>query len=798
MTDPESTKTPADSLLGRLSYHASTSPDKNAISYLNTSGNQTPSIASSWSFIQIDKAANYLANRLLDASTDGLSPVKLSQGDRVLLVYPPCSSHFLISFLACLRAGLIAVPTYPPHPSRKESLASFAGIAFGSGAKIALTNGEFAAFKRVNEMKDALMSKFKGKGVGWPQISWVVTDNEPLLSPPSHNVLPEPELSTIAFLQYTSGSTSEPKGVCITHANLAHNLSIITNDLKASTSTVVVSWLPQYHDMGLIGSLLGILYCGGSGYYMSPIAFLARPMAWIEAVSQYRGTHLQAPNFAFGLTARKFNPEEYCFIETDGKRALDLTCLKHVINGAEPITKTSIDAFESAFQPFGLPCDPRVIYPTYGLAEHTVFVCSGGCGSITVKRRELEEDNKSIIVEGETNKEATSTLLGCGFPSAQNVDVCIVDPESRTALEEDCVGEIWINSPSKAMGYYGKDDITKSEFHAALSTDDPTTKGANDYLRSGDLGFLHQGELYICGRLKDLIIVGGRNYYPQDLETTAELLMTESLRPGCSAAFSINTSNTASAEGEEIVMLLELKDPLPKTKELKSIGEAITSAVRSEISKEFSLSLSCIVLLKARSVPKTTSGKISRSKARKAFLSGSLLEVYRCNFKESNGNSSSPNSLIEVASGATEAGTKNPPAARAPILPPSNVQSLDRKEIRELLLNAVSQIANTDKSLVSDTAPLNTFMDSVSLAQMKGMLEGQYGVKPLSDEYLFRDTTTLNKLVEIVKVGTAQDDTTTSTHAATDTQSPSVSVGQTGGIAGALGCPPGVVCCTIM
>lgn len=343
MTD--ATEIPADSLLDRLSYHAVTSPDKIAISYLNTSGNQTPSISSSWSFIQIHNAANYLANRLLDRSKDGLSPVEFSPGDRVLLVYPPCSPHFLISFLACLRAGLVAVPTYPPHPSRKESLASFAGIAIGSGAKIALTNGEFATFKRVNEMKDALMKKIKGKAVGWPQISWVVTDSEPLLSPPSHHVLPGPELSTIAFLQYTSGSTSEPKGVCITHANLAHNLTIITNDLKASTSTVVVSWLPQYHDMGLIGSLLGILYCGGNGYYMSPIAFLARPMAWIEAVSQYRGTHLQAPNFAFGLTARKFDPEEYCFVETEGKRSLDLTCLKHVINGAEPITETSVGQY---------------------------------------------------------------------------------------------------------------------------------------------------------------------------------------------------------------------------------------------------------------------------------------------------------------------------------------------------------------------------------------------------------------------------------------------------------------------
>jgi acyl-CoA synthetase (AMP-forming)/AMP-acid ligase II len=331
------------SLLDCLSHYSDTSPSKDVISYLNTSGNQPPSISSSWSFSQLDAATNYLAFRLLDTSKNRLSPVNLTPGDRVILVYPPCSPHFLISFLACLRAGLIAVPTYPPHPSRKESLSSFTGIVTSCDAKVALTNGDFATFKRLNEVKDAFRNKFRKS---WPeQLKWVVTDNEPLKNPPSHdNISQQPSLDSIAFLQYTSGSTSEPKGVSITHANLAHNLAIITKELQASPSTVVVSWLPQYHDMGLIGSLLGILYCGGRGYYMSPVAFLARPMAWIEAVSKYRGSHLQAPNFAFGLTARKFDPREYFYRESGDKtkRMLDLTCLKHIINGAEPVTQTSI------------------------------------------------------------------------------------------------------------------------------------------------------------------------------------------------------------------------------------------------------------------------------------------------------------------------------------------------------------------------------------------------------------------------------------------------------------------------
>ncbi|KAL3805098.1 hypothetical protein HJC23_003326 [Cyclotella cryptica] len=806
-----------DTIVDRLELHAERTPSKVAVSFLKSIGNETPSVASSWSYAQLNSGANYLAHRLLDNSSKArLSPVPLSPGDRVLLVYPPCSPHFLLSFLACLRAGLIAVPTYPPQPSRKESLASFVGIARGCGASVALTNGEFATLKRVNQLKDAFCSKFKSKSDhdpdGWPeQLAWVVTDSEPLDSPPQHDPLsPRPPVDlSIAFLQYTSGSTSQPKGVAISHTNLAHNLTIITDDLQASTDTVVVSWLPQYHDMGLIGSLLGIIYCGGSGYYMSPITFLARPMAWLEAVTQFKATHLQAPNFAFGLTARKFHHEDYYFgnVETGrkGKKSLDLTSLKHIINGAEPVTETSIEAFERAFRPYGLPSDPSVIYPTYGLAEHTVFVCSGGRGRLTVKRRELEELNKVVAIAstGEAvTEESTTRLLGCGFPSRLNVDVRIVDPESGTALEEDVVGEIWVDSPSKALGYFGNDDVTKSEFHAVLAdnakspseTNGPPISPSVEYLRTGDLGFFHRGELYICGRLKDLIIVSGRNYYPQDLEAMAESV-SDKIRPGCSAAFSIRQefSKAPEREGEDVVLILELKDPLPKPKELQCVCETIISMVRSEISKEFSLPLSCIVLMKARSVPKTTSGKISRARAKRAFLSGDLEDLYRVNFKGESEHTLFPNEDKEPSSDSLQ----RDPTITALNAVPSNIQSLERQEIRIMLLDAICQIANVDKSSLADTSPLNTFMDSVSLAQLKGMLEGQYAVKSLSDEYLFRDTTTIKKLVEIVKVGEARDDQISS-DSAINAGTPATAAVSRGGIAGALGCPPGVVCCTIM
>ena len=411
----------------------------------------------------------------------------------------------------------------------------------------------------------------------WPDnLEWIVTDTSSSSSTKkqSSKFLKEVKKysaspSDLAFLQYTSGSTSEPKGVMITHGNLADNLTKITNELQATDDTVCVSWLPQYHDMGLIGSYLGALYCGGCGYYMSPLIFLQRPVMWIEAVSKFRATHLQAPNFAFKLTARKFDASMYCTSKNiiDGKELLDLSSVRHIINAAEPVTEESIDLFFDSFCPFGLKND--VMFPTYGLAEHTVFVCSGGKQKIFVSKKELEIGLVKEIPSG--NGDDVSRLLGCGFPYKQNVDVRIVSPESAQELEDDQVGEIWIRSKSKANGYFKKPVETQSEFCAQVGvkiTEDGFKKVNNEnydvsegFLRSGDLGFLHKKELFICGRIKDLIILGGRNYYPQDIESSAESNV-ETVRPGCSAAFTVDP---ISGGDEEVALILELRE-VPKVK----------------------------------------------------------------------------------------------------------------------------------------------------------------------------------------------------------------------------------------
>ena len=771
-----------DSLIKRFHRNGQDLPNKTAVSFLQSAGDKTPTVSSSWTYHRLNSAVEYFAARLLppegaNASEPPLIQQTLEKGDRVLIVYPPCSPHFLITFLACLRAGLVAVPVYPPHPDRKDSLGAFAGIVRECSARVALTNGEYANAKRLGQLKNNFMSKL-GKKNGenvedakWPEnLQWIVTDKEPLRNLPTEfpRVKEEPGPEDIAFLQFTSGSTSAPKGVTLTHANLSHNLHVITNELKAGQETVVVSWLPQYHDMGLIGSLLGILYCGGSGYYMSPIAFLQRPMAWMEAVSEYRATHLQAPNFAFGLTARKFEPNRY-YHDTgdeknneDGKKTkpLDLSCLEHIINGAEPVTMKSMRAYEKSFEPFGLRTNPSVIFPTYGLAEHTVFVCSGGRGTIQVKKKKLEEENRVVIVDdgaASDQSEASEpivTLAGCGFPQSQNIDVRIVEPEERRLLPDDRVGEIWVNSPSKALKYYGRNDVeTKDDFHAVITGSKDYLMKCGGYLRTGDLGFMHKDQLYVCARIKDLIIISGKNHYPQDLEATAESIVSEYVRPGCSAAFSTGTKSGATSDSEQVVLAMELKEPVHKGDNLTSVCESIASKVRSEVFKEHALALESIVLLKARTIPKTTSGKIQRSKTRVAFFNKSLQELYRKNFDSSA--IGDYNATLLATDGST-----NTPTVRATAITktPDEIRALAHKEIKAMLIDSISQIAQISKNDIKDNIALSTIMDSLSLAQFKGLLENTYGVKAFSDEYLFRDTTTLKKLVNVVKAGFALDD----------------------------------------
>lgn len=294
--------------------------------------------------------------------------------------------------------------------------------------------------------------------------------------------------------------------------------------MEAGDDTIVVSWLPQYHDMGLIGSFLSCMYCGGSGYYMSPITFIKNPPLWLQLISKYHATHIQAPNFAYLLTARKF---------TQNIENLDLSSLRHMFNAAEPITEMAINRFLEVTSKYGVK--PEAMKPGYGLAEHVVYVCDGGKQKLKVNKQILETTNTvEIVKEEDENKIPFTLVMGCGKPNKNpSIDLRIVDINLLQTLPEDKVGEVWINSPSKADGYYNLEELSKEDFHSKLNE-----KESAEYLRTGDLGFIHNEELFICGRKKDLIIIRGRNHYPQDLEHTVE--NNSNIRGGCVAAFSVN------------------------------------------------------------------------------------------------------------------------------------------------------------------------------------------------------------------------------------------------------------------
>jgi len=423
-----------------------------------------------------------------------------------------------------------------------------------------------------------------------------------------------------------------------------------------------------------------------------------------------------------------------------------------------------------------------VIYPTYGLAEHTVFVCSGGKQILTVKKKELEVDGNVVLVHGNdddnNNKEEVSKMVGCGYPSRQGVNVMIVNPESFESVIENTVGEIWISSPSKAAGYFQKPEETQHDFHAKLKTGSGDSDG---FLRTGDLGFMHNDELFICGRLKDLIIVGGRNYYPQDIEATAES-SSDLVRPGCSAAFTIDPTHQG---GEEVALVMELKEVPASQKDIENVCVPLAKEIRSAINQEHSLGISSVAFLKTRTVPKTSSGKIARAWCRKGYVAKTLQVVYEMSFKQSG----DPSSLeIEQTNGTQQPSTARDQATSVGKKDAATVRAMSKKDILKSLVTDISRVGSIPETSIEQNVALVTMLDSLTISQFKGLLENNYHIK-ISDEYLFRESTTVNKLVEVVKLGYAPDDAD-GENAAAMVAGP----GNAGGLAGCLGCPPGVVC----
>eukprot|EP01039_Chlorochromonas_danica_P004978 gene4978-5466_t len=783
-------------VLEALSHWANVQPNKKVWTFLNDKGDPVDD----YSYEELDRVTSSLAEHLINT-------VKLTKGDRVLLVFFP-GLDFTVSLLACFKAQLIAVPVFPPDPRKlKKDLHHFISIQNSSNAKVALTNQQFNFLKKVEDIKNMFSS------VKWPEIRWIAIDDQlkkgkattTTTTKKSPGIeLPSPSLDTIAFLQFTSGSTSEPKGVMISHQNLRHNLTLCVTELKANQSTVNVSWLPQYHDMGLIGSYLGALYCGGTGYYLSPISFLKDPVVWLRALSRFSGTHTQAPNFAYALAARKFR--EY---GVQGLQ-LDLSSVCHMINAAEPVDFKAILDFYSIFQSYGLKND--VIVPTYGLAEHTVFVCSGGRQVLTVDQRALLEENRIVVEEeeelvfnatshsmlihnhiadGKPSSSHSVRLVGCGYPGrAEGVHAKIVSTagedkgESVQELPEGHVGEIWLDSPSKAQGYWEQKQLSEHDFHAQLPTDTERV-----YLRTGDMGFMYKSELFICGRSKDLIILGGSNHYPQDIERTVEQGVASFIRAGCSAAFAIAmnqitqsakekkgtlSSYLSSRDGNEVVIYMaELKDGVAS-----SSYPDIAKQCVSLISAEHGLSIRLIILLPSRTIPKTTSGKIARSWCKRALLSNTLdvLFVYEnpnygtsdVKQGEDKANEAVTNKPPDIDNAAGQASKKNGGYETIPLndegaahghspiemLPLETIRGMDHPQLVYRLQQALQHVMGATEGKVLDEhqALIAMGVDSISIAQFKGIVEKRFYCD-LPDEFLFSSSCNLHELAIAVHGG---------------------------------------------
>lgn len=578
-----------------LRWRAQQQPDQPAYIFLLDGEDEE----ATFTYAQLDRRARAIAARL--------QTMGITDGQRALLLYEP-SLDYIAAFMGCLYAGAIAVPAYPPDPFRMErTFPRFHAIITDSTAAAVLTT----------TMILDLAGELFDEHADLRSLQRLATDE---VADEEADAWQPPALhgSTLAFLQYTSGSTAQPKGVMLTYDNLLANLAMIHQGFGIAPDDVGMIWLPPYHDMGLIGGILQPLYAGNSVVLMSPLNFLQRPLRWLRAITRYRATISGGPNFAYDLCVRKVTEAQ--------KATLDLSSWQVAFNGAEPIRRETLERFSRAFAPCGFR--PEAFYPCYGLAEGTLIVSgvrrSQGASWARFKASALSAGQAIATADDDPDGQA---IVGCGTALGEE-QILIVDPETQQPLPEGRVGEVWVSGPNVAVGYWNRPEESAETFAAVPRLAEgsaPSTAPA--FLRTGDLGFFHGGELFIAGRIKDLIIIDGLNHYPQDIELTVEQAHP-AIRPGCTAAFSIT-----HAGEERLVVVLEIGKgyrPLPAG----AVADpdqpewldpnAVKGAVRRAISENHDLRTHDIVLLRPGSVPKTSSGKIQRRATRASYLAGTL------------------------------------------------------------------------------------------------------------------------------------------------------------------------------
>ena len=572
---PHTLSPTVDNFVDVLMTHAVTRKDALAYGFLKSG----EVLDTTYTFGQLDQRVRAVAGKLQEMDLAGV---------RAVLLYPS-GLDYVVAFLACLYARVVAVPVFPPQMSRQ--IARIESIVKDSQAQIFLTNRDV----RTNVEKH--LPEMSGLAAG----NWILTDEIPETYADTWK---KPELSgkTLAFLQYTSGSTGTPKGVMVSHFNLISNQKVLRELMETNNQTVHVSWLPLFHDMGLIGVVLHSLFLGTPAYLMAPIAFLQKPIRWLKAITAYGGTNSGAPDFAFALCAHRATSEETA--------QLDLSTWEMAFNGAEPVRKETLQKFQSVFESGKLR--PGAQHPVYGMAEATLMI-SGGKNDLPpfieyVDAEELERHQVVFVPDSDPH---AKPIISCGHTASKHT-IKIVHPDTFQTCNHGQIGEIWFSGPSVTQGYWKRPKATKETF-AAYTSD--TNEGP--FLRTGDLGFLKEQELFITGRLKDLIIIRGSNYYPQDIEYTVENCHP-GLRPHGGVAFSVEESGE-----ERLVVVQELAGGLFSSINL----ETVFNTIREAVAESHGLQVYTIILTPRRSIPKTSSGKIMRQACKKAFLAQQLKTV---------------------------------------------------------------------------------------------------------------------------------------------------------------------------
>jgi len=623
------------------------------------------------SYEALDRRARAIGSHLV---ANGL------RGERILLLYPP-GLDFVSGFMGCLYAGATAIPAYPPR--RNRYMSRIDAISDDAQAKAALT---------VADVGDRVQSLLK-EAPSLQAAMWIATDQIPDSAADSWEP-PTFEDSSLAVLQYTSGSTGNPKGVMLSHSNLIHNCRLIVGSFEANSNTVGLSWLPTYHDMGLVGGVLMPLFIGRPNVLISPMSFLQKPVRWLRGITKYNVTISGGPNFAYDLCVDKITDEEL--------EGLDLSSWLVAFNGAEPIRSTTLNAFIARFASVGFRSE--AYYPCYGMAETTLIVTGSYRQEPPIIRafdgKALDEHR---VVPAAVDEEGARELVGCGHVLPDE-EVIIVDPESRKRLPEHQVGEVWVRSQSVGQGYWNKPEITNETFRAT------TSRGDTGYLRTGDLGFMDDGELFVTGRLKDLIIVRGVNRYPQDIEQTVERTDPR-LQAGAAAAFAVDLNGR-----ECLIVMAEVERARHKD------WSKVIQAIRGSVTREHELPPDVITLVRFGSMPKTSSGKIQRHACRAAFLEDSLPVIARWTAWSGGEEGADQDSIVVESSATTTASLGGSRASLAAL------QTEVNPLVAEVVMHHVREIAKERaKGMTLESNIVEMGMDSLERLQIAHALEEAFG-----------------------------------------------------------------------